>query len=335
VAFLSLTNENGYAGMAISDMLNALKSTIISDCMEDIKNALIVLAKDRPAALAIFEEQWSRILACFSRARGKGITGLLEDVAKKLAAIPLRYPLHQAKTVSFLGEIFVRREYFSCQDIIGRLADRDIIAKRAHVLEWLSYCDWNVKNGIYEADFSFLGSVEFKAKTFLTRMYEKKIKRILARSGLYEYELVDIDGIIDYGKQFFDVRFTGEAILVVGVFFKDILRHTQGVISIGPFACMPTRVIEAVLSAEADMATKTMLEKHIGLKGEAYPGISSLPFLSVESDGNPFPQVIEARIEAFCLQVERLHSRLQNRQKSSGPIAEQIMDIPSGVEVEG
>jgi hypothetical protein len=39
--------------------------------------------------------------------------------------------------------------------------------------------------------------------------------------------------------------------------------------------------------------------------------VTTLPFLSIESDGNPFPQIIEARIEAFCLQVERLYGRLQ------------------------
>ncbi|MFA4885456.1 MAG: hypothetical protein WC601_06755, partial [Desulfotomaculaceae bacterium] len=37
----------------------------------------------------------------------------------------------------------------------------------------------------------------------------------------------------------------------------------------------------------------------------------SLPFLAVETDGNPFPQVIEARLEIFCLQVKRLHDRIQ------------------------
>lgn len=36
----------------------------------------------------------------------------------------------------------------------------------------------------------------------------------------------------------------------------------------------------------------------------------SLPFLAVETDGNPFPQVIEARLEVFCLQVKRVHNRI-------------------------
>jgi uncharacterized protein (UPF0335 family) len=37
----------------------------------------------------------------------------------------------------------------------------------------------------------------------------------------------------------------------------------------------------------------------------------ALPFLSIESDGNIFPQIIEARLETFCLQVERLHHTIQ------------------------
>ena len=318
VAFLSLTNENGYAGMAIPDVLNGLKGTIIADVMEDIKNALAVLACDKEAALGEFETQWRRILDQFSRHRGKGIFKLLADVAERLAEIPLRYPLRQAKVVSLLGEIFVRREYFSCQDLVARLSERDIVVKRAHVFEWLNYCDWNVKEGVYEADFNLRGKLEFAAKTFQQKVYEKKIKRILARSGLYEYELVDIDAIMDYGKQFFDVRFTGEAILVVGVFFKDILHSSQGVISIGPFACMPTRVIEAVLSAEGDMETKRDLDKRLGLESGDHAAVSTLPFLSIESDGNPFPQIIEARIEAFCLQVERLHGKLHAQGTEAG-----------------
>jgi predicted nucleotide-binding protein (sugar kinase/HSP70/actin superfamily) len=186
------------------------------------------------------------------------------------------------------------------------------------VLEWLTYCDYNVKNGIYEADFNVRENVEFKLKLHLQKRFEKKIKKILSGSGLYEYELIDMNRIMHYGKKFFDVRFTGEAILVVGCFFKDILTHVQGVISIGPFACMPTRVIEAVLSAESTIENKRAFDLDAGLNGRIAASIETLPFLSVESDGNPFPQIIEARIEAFCLQVERLHKKLNSDNTKTG-----------------
>ncbi|MCX5873403.1 MAG: hypothetical protein NTY51_09260, partial [Deltaproteobacteria bacterium] len=35
-----------------------------------------------------------------------------------------------------------------------------------------------------------------------------------------------------------------------------------------------------------------------------------LPFLAIETDGNAFPQIIEARLEAFSLQAKRLHEKM-------------------------
>ena len=65
VALLSLSNENGYAGLRLSDSMNLLKSIVISDCMDDIRNALRVLAIDLPSAQNL------------SGAVGKNLTGLL------------------------------------------------------------------------------------------------------------------------------------------------------------------------------------------------------------------------------------------------------------------
>jgi len=31
----------------------------------------------------------------------------------------------------------------------------------------------------------------------------------------------------------------------------------------------------------------------------------------VESDGSPFPQLINAKLESFCLRAERLHARMR------------------------
>jgi predicted CoA-substrate-specific enzyme activase len=313
VTLLSLTNENGYAGLEVKDTLNVMKGTIVSDVMEDIKNALGVLAKDKPSAMKIFYGEWERILALFRTGKTANLYKLLVDVAAKLKAIPIKYPLREAKVISLLGEIFVRRDYFAVQDLFERLEKREIIVKRAHLLEWLEYCDWNVQNGIFEADFNFLGKLKFKAQRILQLRAEKKIKSILAKSGLYMYELTEMDKIIKYGREFFDPRLTGEAILVAGTFFKDILHSIHGTIQIGPFACMPTRVVEAVLTAEATIGNKKSLDKKVLGGAHAGDNVSTLPFLSIESDGNPFPAILESRIEAFCLQVERLHERVSRR----------------------
>lgn len=310
VALLSLTNENGYAGLSTNCLINALKAIIVSDVMEDIKNALYVLAEDQKNAMSLFFCQWNEIINTFKQSNGHGLYQVLHSVSSELSGIKLRIPLSDAKKVALLGEIFVRRDQFSSHDLIDRLSQKNIVVKKAHILEWLNYCDWLVNNGIHKASFPPAEWIKFKLKGFLGRHFESKIKHILARSGLYEFELVDIDRIIQYGKHFFDVQLTGEAILVVGDFFKDIIHTAHGVISIGPFACMPTRIIESILSGEAEMNTKMKIDAAISNTGLQYPEILSLPFLSLESDGNPFPQIIEARIEVFSLQVQRLWEKI-------------------------
>ena len=57
---------------------------------------------------------------------------------------------------------------------------------------------------------------------------------------------------------------------------------------------------EHILKHRHDDMTRTVMEE-----------VSHLPFLAVESDGNPFPQVIEARLETFMLQSFRLHEVMQ------------------------
>jgi predicted nucleotide-binding protein (sugar kinase/HSP70/actin superfamily) len=315
VTLFSLTAEKGYLYQGFSgiDRLAFIKAFIVSDVMEDMKNALSVLAIDPQAASEEFERQWSKILGLFERKQSARLYRTLEETAASFRAIPLRYPLSQAKKVSLMGEIFVRRDYFSCQDLLQRLARRDIIVKRVLFFEWLKYVDHIIRLGVYEPNFDFKSMLQFHAKLFVQERYEARIKRILAASGLYEDEPIDVGEILEYGKQFFDVEFRGESILIAGDFFKEILHSTHGVISIGPFACMPTRVIEAVLSAESTVETKRRIDVAVTGTAKEYPAGTSLPFLAVETDGNPFPQVIEARIEAFGLQVERVHERMQRR----------------------
>lgn len=313
VCIFSLTAEKGYLHDAFSatDRLGFLKAFIISDVMDDIKNALTVLALDKEEAHSVFEKQWKKITDTFNNGHVKQIYNVLENVADNLASIPLKHPLSNAKKVSLMGEIFVRRDEFSCRDLMSALVKRDIVVKKSHFFEWLKYVDYIVHHGIYQPDFTFKSKVQFAVKQLLQNRYEQKIKKILSRSNLYEYETIDIEKITTYGKKFFDLEFRGESILAVGGFFKEVLHSTHGMVSIGPFACMPTRVIEAVLSVEATLDTKKSFnDMNSSLHNNKLDSFTSLPFLSVETDGNTFPQILEARIESFCLQVERLYKTI-------------------------
>lgn len=311
VALLTLTSENGYAGIGTKNTLNVLKSIIIADVMDNIRNSLSVLAIDKSEAQDIFKDQWNIIIETIESGDFKNLYQTLEQVAETLSKIPLRKPLAESKIVSILGEIFVRKNEFACQNLFELLADNDIIAHVASTTEWIHYVDYLVKEKILESDFGLLDNLKFHMKLKLQTKFEKEIKEILSKSHLCHNELIDIKKLIQYGQNFVDIKLTGEPIIVIGAYFKEILESVHGVISIGPFACLPTRVTESILNNEATLKNKVAITGDNQLLHD-FKGFSRLPFLSIESDGNPFPSIIESRIEAFCLQVDRIHKKVMS-----------------------
>jgi hypothetical protein len=101
----------------------------------------------------------------------------------------------------------------------------------------------------------------------------------------------------------------GESILTTGLALREILDDCCGVISIGPFNCMPSRLSEAILTKEMTLEGKYY---NGNLKKNGYPKeLDTLPFLYIESDGNPFPQITQSKIEIFMMQAEKVYHQLQ------------------------
>lgn len=308
VAFFTITNENGYAGLGAMKSIKCLKAIIVADIMDDVKNALLVLACDKKEAFQIFNEQWNKLMTCFESGC-KRFYKTLNEVSVALSRIKLRYPIREAKKVLLTGEIYVRKDEFSSGDIIIRLTKRDIIVKRSPVLEWGYYVDYILKKQL-KPEFTVAQKSGFFLRRLIITSLEKKIKHIFAGSGLYEYETINIDEILKIGSTFINPALTGEAILTVGAFFKEIVKCVHGVVSVGPFSCLPTRIAESILSCESRVTANFRLNSLENINELRM--FHTLPFLAIESDGNPFPQIIESRIEAFSLQVERLYDTLNS-----------------------
>ena len=106
--FWSLTNENSYAGLSASCLLNVLKAIIVSDVMEDIKNALFVLAVNRDEAMEQFFYHWQKFCRFSRNKRVKGFTGFFRKPVT-IFQDQTSDAIISGKKVTLLGEIFVRR----------------------------------------------------------------------------------------------------------------------------------------------------------------------------------------------------------------------------------
>ncbi|MEJ2691402.1 MAG: hypothetical protein P8130_15975 [Deltaproteobacteria bacterium] len=219
-------------------------------------------------------------------------------------------PYERIPKLSLIGEIYVRHDPISLQNMIERLADRGFIVRTAAVSEWMKYIDWLIKHGIEGEP-----TMGFNVRAQVKKYFDAAIRKRLAPSGLFFQDhggKAPVEPVIEAGKKFISPYFTTESILTVGLALHDILHPSCGIISIGPFGCMPSRVAEAVLNEKFTTTEKKAMLKN----GAATPWMPilckerKLPFIAIETDGNPFPQLIEARMEAFCLQAERLNEMM-------------------------
>lgn len=313
VTQISLTCENSYAGLGAGFSIRAFQAVIISDVLEEIYSAILTIARDKDRAMSVYNEVCEKIISSLEKDSWKKLKERLREAARSLKEIELMQPLEQTPRIALVGEIYVRRDGFSRQYLVERLARKGIMVKTAPIAEWLYYCDYMIKNNLSE-DTAKKGFIGRYIEQFFKNSYEKSIKEIFSLSGLYEAHLVDVERMINNVTDLISPRLTVETILTVGAAVTEVVEEVAGVISIGPFGCMPSRIAEAVINTKMN-ERKIEIARDKELVAKVMRHCPSLPFIAVETDGNSFPQVIEARLEIFCLQVKRMHGRIQEMKR--------------------
>jgi len=140
--------------------------------------------------------------------------------------------------------------------------------------------------------------------------YEEKLTSIFSATGMIDAKPVNLNKIMRSASPFISEQLTGEAILTIGSAICEVATEVCGVIAIGPFGCMPNRIAEAILS---ETMTREVKLRSCGSENnleKILATMDDLPFLAIESDGSPFPQLIDAKLEAFSQQARRLHERM-------------------------
>jgi predicted nucleotide-binding protein (sugar kinase/HSP70/actin superfamily) len=309
-AVFTLNDENGYAGLGARALLKGWQGIVTSDVLGDVRSMLAVTAKDPVAAQAELEREWRKILRYFEGNISMRLPALLSSLANRLSKIPLVKKPDEVPVVSLVGEIFVRRDEFSRKNLVDYLEKSGFMVRVAPVAEFLSYSNFVVNAGLGDKKFTRNEQVRMTLTNHLQEWWEWRIKSAIAESGLYKFEMIDVEKTVDAARHLINVALRGETILTVGLGLREILNHSCGIVSIGPFGCMPSRVAEAILKREMNVEGKKRVkgwEKRAG----KYADIGDFPFLSIETDGLPFPQIIEANLESFVLQARRVHEKLR------------------------
>ena len=91
---------------------------------------------------------------------------------------------------------------------------------------------------MFHPENSLLGKTEEILSNMVVRYYEKRIKKKLAKSKLYRYDLIDIDKYMKHSQHILPYTLTGEPGLSTGSALYHIGTKYAGVINVGPFGCM-------------------------------------------------------------------------------------------------
>ncbi len=310
VALFSLTAENSYMGLEDGFDKRGWWALIISDAIEDIRSMLLANASDPEVAMGIFNEEWSLILDELEKGDFSGMEDQLTRTASRLKKIPLKRPPKMVPTISLTGEIFVRRDPISRQYLTEHLAQKGFAAVCSPIAEWLLYCNYMIKKGLNNYEMSWMEKLKSKLRNRFMVQCERRVKSILSGSGLIHPQPLNIESIIQCASPYISPNLAGEAVLTVGSSLNDVASHTCGVIAIGPFGCMPNRLSEAILNETMNREGKLATDPKNERLKSTLTNIDDLPFLAIESDGSPFPQLINAKLETFCMRAERLHKRM-------------------------
>ncbi|MFA4916425.1 MAG: acyl-CoA dehydratase activase [Syntrophales bacterium] len=314
VALFSLNSENSYNGFAENGFtLKLWSALVISDIMADIYSLLLVVAKDRTSALVAYDNECSRIIELLERSPDFGeIKKTLSNIAENLKAIPLKRPPQDIPMVLLTGEIFVRHDDLSRQFLVEKLAEHGLATKVSSVPEWIYYTDWCYLKNLSSDKPNPRKRLALFLRSRWMKSYERAFKEIMVRSNLLQYKLENVDHLISNAQHLINPALVGEAIMTVGSAVTEILDPYCGVISIGPFGCMPNRLAEAILTKEMSTDWKSSPSgKHHIKRKNTLKNIRELPFLAIESDGNQFPQIITAKLEVFLLQAVRIHREMR------------------------
>ncbi|MEK6530885.1 MAG: acyl-CoA dehydratase activase [Deltaproteobacteria bacterium] len=204
----------------------------------------------------------------------------LKEAKALFRAIPVS-PHGDRPVIGMVGEIYVRSNRFTNEDLIKKLEALGAEVRLPTVSEWIFYTNFTSKRKNWERrfwkDFA-LTAIE----NFVQHRDESRMENILngdLRGGHEERT----EKLVDYAAPYIHDSFEGEAVLSIGKSIDYISKGAHGIVNAMPFTCMPGTIVNAVL--------KRLREKN-----------SNIPYLNMVYEGIEDTNSA-TRMEAFVHQA--------------------------------
>ena len=222
----------------------------------------------------------------------RGADGGIDAVLKSAKRDFENIPRHKDKRplIGIVGEIFVRSNRFSNEDLARKIEGLGGAAYLAPAEEWVYYINlMGLRRTLIKKDWS--GMITLLSKRFFQKRIEQKFERYFT-GFLKSLHEPDTREILDKASPYIHSSFEGEAILSIGKSIELIEKGAAGIINAMPFGCMPGTIVSGLMR---------------GLKREY-----GIPCLSIPYDGTE-SLTTEIQLEAFMDQAKEYRRIMQRR----------------------
>jgi len=185
--------------------------------------------------------------------------------------------------IGIVGEIFVRSNRFSNENLIKKLENLGAEVYLSPVDEWLYYINYvSLRKALNRRDFYQV--LQFLLKSYyqhkVAKRYEKIFNHILKTA-----QEPTTKEILQKALPYLHPSFEGEAVLSIGKAIDMIEKGVSGIVNAMPFGCMPGTVV-------------TIIMRYISEKYE-------IPYISIAFDGTA-STTNQLQLEAFMEQVKQV-----------------------------
>ncbi|MBI4684994.1 MAG: CoA protein activase [Nitrospirae bacterium] len=233
--------------------------------------------KEKGLADSLYEKNLNKIFS--SLKRNGNIKDVLDAARKEFENLP-KYK-DKKPLIGIIGEIFVRSNKFSNENLVRKIEELGGEAWLSPVEEWIYYINQMAfQKALLKKDWSAI------MDTFVKRIFKKKIEHQYSgyfKGFLRTLEEPETKKIFRNASPYLHKSFEGEAILSIGKAVDLIDKGASGIVNAMPFGCMPGTIVTALMEG---------LNRDYGI-----------PFINIPYDGTESPTTV-LQLEAFMYQAK-------------------------------
>lgn len=234
---------NTYRGLSVNLRMSLWYSVVLGDILYKIAMRIRPYEIEKGSTDKLLQ----RYIGIFEKGirRGLDLAAILKSAVEDFSKI--KTTEKEIPLVGVIGEIYVRSERFSNQNLIKYIEEAGAEAWLTPLAEWFHYVSemrlYFINEGLRESNPISATKALLFSQFFKTT--ENELLNI-ARPLISDRKEPDIRDTIELGSKYVEKVFEGETIITIGRVLEFINRGVSLIINVSPFNCMPGTISSGV-----------------------------------------------------------------------------------------